>query len=100
ISRVFAGRPVRAPPKPFFVFAAVCFILGLLAWAFYFMRVAHVESAVVDSLQPELTRMRGFDTQLNQLRRETAALDQAATPLLGTISDRGAWLRILDDLKV
>ena len=93
-------RQRLAQRQPFFVLAAVCFILGLLAWAFYFMRVAHVESAVVDLLQPELTRMRGFDTQLNQLRRETAALDQMATPLLGTISDRGAWLRILDDLKV
>jgi type IV pilus assembly protein PilM len=93
-------RQRLAQRQPFLVLAAVCFILGLLAWAFYFLRVAHVENAVVDSLQPELTRMRGFDARLNQLRRETAALHRTAAPLLSAISDRGAWLRILDDLKL
>jgi hypothetical protein len=43
--------------------------------------------------------MHRVETQLNRFRRETAVLDQTATPLLGAIGDRGAWLRILEDLN-
>ena len=43
--------------------------------------------------------MRGFENRIASLRKETAALDAEPTPLLSAISDRGAWLRILDDLN-
>jgi type IV pilus assembly protein PilM len=35
-----------AQRRPFFVVAAACFVLGLLGWAFYFLRVASVEARV------------------------------------------------------
>jgi hypothetical protein len=40
------------------------------------------------------------ENRMASLRKETAALDAAATPLLRAINERGAWLRILDDLTV
>ena len=92
-------RQRLAQRRPFFVLAGVCFILGLLGWAFYFMRVAQVEARVSDTLQIEVDRMRGVESRLAKLRKETAALDATATPLLSAISDRGAWLRIVDDLN-
>jgi hypothetical protein len=43
--------------------------------------------------------MRGIENKISQLNKETARLDAAASPLLSAINDRGAWLRIIDDLN-
>src|SRR4029453_17591203 len=40
-----------------------------------------------------------LENQIASLRKKTAALDAEAMPLLSAISDRGVWLRILDDLN-
>jgi type IV pilus assembly protein PilM len=93
-------RQRLAQRRPFFLLAAACFLLGLLGWGFYFLRVGQVEARVVESLQPDLNRMRAVENRMASLRKETAALDAAATPLLRAINERGAWLRILDDLTV
>ena len=85
--------------RPFFILAGVCFVLGLLGWGFYFLRVAHVEARVAATLQEDVARMQGVETRIAQLRKETAALDADATPLLSAINDRGVWLRIIDDLN-
>jgi len=88
-----------AQRRPFFVVAAACFVLGLLGWAFYFLRVASVEARVADTLQVEVDKMRGIENKISQLNKETARLDAAASPLLSAINDRGVWLRIIDDLN-
>lgn len=93
-------RQRLAERRPFLIFAAACFLLGLIGWGFYFMRAAHVEASVADRLETQVDQMRGLEGQLDKLRKETATLDTAATPLLGAINGRGAWLRILDDLNV
>lgn len=92
-------RQQLAQRQPYFILAGVCFILGLLAWGFYFGRSARVQAAVANHLEEEVSPMHRVETQLNRFRRETAVLDQTATPLLGAIGDRGAWLRILEDLN-
>ncbi len=85
--------------RPFLLLAAACFLLGMLGWAFYFMRVAQVEAGATDRLQAEVDRMHAVESRLGQLHKETAALDAVATPLLDLIGGRGAWLKILDDLN-
>jgi type IV pilus assembly protein PilM len=92
-------RQRLAQRQPFFVLAGACFLLGLLAWAFYFMRVAQVDRQVADTLQVDVERMRELETRIKRLGQETAMLDAAARPLLEAIDDRGTWLRILDDLN-
>ena len=74
-------------------------MLGLLGWAFYFLRVTQVETRVADTLQVEVDRMRGLENRIASLRKESAALDAETTPLLRAINDRGAWSRIFDDLN-
>ena len=81
-------RQRLAQRQPFFIIAAACFLLGLLAWAFYFARVAHVQSGVAIALGQDVLKMQGVEHQLNQLRREGETLDAVATPLLGVISDQ------------
>ena len=43
--------------------------------------------------------MQRYEGQLESPQTEADTLDAAASPLLGAFSDRGAWLRILDDLN-
>ena len=92
-------RQRLAQRRPFLILAGVCLVLGLLGWGFYFLRVARVEAHVADTLQVEVDRMRSVENRIAQLKKETGVLDAAATPLLSAINDRGAWLRILDDLN-
>ncbi len=42
-------RQRLAQRQPFFILAGACFVLGLLVWAFYFMRVAHVDTRVAET---------------------------------------------------
>jgi type IV pilus assembly protein PilM len=92
-------RQQLARRRPFLVVAGACLVLGLLGWGIYFLRLTRVEVRVADSLQVEVDRMRGLENQIASLRKKTAALDAEAMPLLSAISDRGVWLRILDDLN-
>jgi type IV pilus assembly protein PilM len=88
-----------AQRRPFFLLAATCFLLGLLVWAVYFMRVAQVDRLVSDTLQVDVDRMRGLESRIKRLSQEIATLDAGARPLLRAIDDRETWLRILDDLN-
>ena len=92
-------RQQLAQRRPFLLVAGACLVLGLLGWAFYFLRVTQVETRVADTLQVEVDRMRGLENRIASLRKESAALDAKTTPLLSAINDRGVWLRILDDLN-
>jgi type IV pilus assembly protein PilM len=92
-------RQQLARRRPFLVVAGACLVLGLLGWGIYFLHVTRVEARVADSLQVEVDRMRGLENQIASLRKKTAALDAEAMPMLSAISDRGVWLRILDDLN-
>jgi len=92
-------RQLLAQRRPFLLVAGACLVLGLLGWAFYFLRVTQVETRVADTLQVEVDRMRGLENRIATLRKESAALDAKTTPLLRAINDRGVWLRILDDLN-
>jgi len=92
-------RQRLAQRRPFFALAGACFVLGLLGWGLYFLRVARVEAHLADTLQVEVDRMRGIENRIAQLGKETNVLDAAASPLLSAINDRGVWLRIIDDLN-
>ncbi len=92
-------RQRLAERRPFLLLAAACFLLALLGWGFYFMRSAQVEAAESDKLQAEVDRMHGLETQLGKLSRDITTLDAATAPLLASLSGRGGWLQILDDLN-
>lgn len=92
-------RQRLAERRPFLLLAAACFLLGLLGWGFYFMRSAQLDAAESDKLQVEVDHMRGMETQLSKLSRDVTALDAETAPLIASLSGRGAWLQILDDLN-
>jgi type IV pilus assembly protein PilM len=92
-------RQQLARRRPFLLMTAACLLLGLLGLGLYFLRVTQVEARLADTLQVEVEQLRGLENRIVELRSESVALDAEATPLLGAISDRGVWLRILEDLN-
>ncbi|MEY2488009.1 MAG: type pilus assembly protein PilM [Verrucomicrobiota bacterium] len=85
--------------RPFFVAAAACFVLMLAGWTFYYTRAAHVTGRATERLQEKIDAMRAAEGQLDKLRKQTAALDGIAAPLIEAINDRSFWLEILEDLN-
>ena len=85
--------------RPYFVLAAACFVLGLLAWGVYFWRVAQVEDRAAAHLQEKVDAMRRIETQMSQVRKETAALDAQSAPLVAAINGRSFWPLVLEDLN-
>ncbi len=85
--------------QPFLVAAAVCFILILLGWTFYYLRATQIAKQCAERIQPKVALMRAADKRLDKLRKETSALDRAATPLIAVVNARGYWVNLLDDLN-
>jgi type IV pilus assembly protein PilM len=85
--------------RPFFVMAAVCFILALLGWAGYYTRAAQVTRQSTEGRQQKINIMRAAEARLDKLRKQTTSLDVVAAPLIAAINDRSFWPAILDDLN-
>src|SRR5205814_1570421 len=85
--------------RPYFVLAAACLVLGLLAWATYFWRAAHVENHATSRLQEKVDAMRRIENQMNQMRKQITVLDTQSTPLVAAINERSFWPLILEDLN-
>jgi type IV pilus assembly protein PilM len=85
--------------RPYFVLAAACFVLGLLAWGVYFWRAAQIEERATARLQEKVDAMRRIETQMSQVRKETAALDAQSAPLVAAINERSFWPLVLEDLN-
>lgn len=84
---------------PLLIASAACFILGFLAWGAYYGRAAQVQERATARLEEKVDAMRHIETQMNQVRKEIAALDHLSTPLAGAINDRAFWPLILEDLN-
>jgi Tfp pilus assembly protein PilN len=85
--------------RPHFVLAAACLVLGLAAWGIYFWRASHVEDRAMAKLQEKVDAMRWIETQMAQVRKQTAALDSESAPLVAAINERSFWPLVLEDLN-
>jgi type IV pilus assembly protein PilM len=85
--------------RPYFVLAAACFILGLVAWGAYRWRAAQVEDRATTRLEEKANAMRRIETEMSQVRREIATLDNQSAPLVAAINERSFWPQILEDLN-
>jgi type IV pilus assembly protein PilM len=85
--------------RPFLIAAAVCVILGLLGWVAYYARAAQVILKREAGIQKRVVAMKRIESQMNDVRRQTAALDTLATPLIAAINDRGFWPQLIEELN-
>jgi type IV pilus assembly protein PilM len=85
--------------RPFLIGAAACAILGLLGWDAYYVRAAHVIRHRTERIQERVVAMKRIESQLIDVRKQTAALDSLATPLIAAINDRSFWPQIIEELN-
>lgn len=85
--------------RPFLIAAAACFILGLLGWSAYYTRAAQAIRHSTERIQERVVAMRRIESQVNEVRKQTAAVDSLATPLIAAITDRSFWPQIIEELN-
>lgn len=85
--------------RPFFVAAAACLILALLGWTMFYVRAGQVMNNAAGQLQQKIEAMRDADTKLETVRKQLAAFDSTAGPLVASINDRSFWPQLLEDLN-
>jgi hypothetical protein len=85
--------------RPFFILAAACFVLGLLGWGLFYARAASVQRQATGRLAEKVDGMRRVAAQMDNLRKQTTALDSVATPLTTAITERSFWPELIEDLN-
>src|SRR4051794_13791831 len=64
--------------RPFFILAAACLILGLLGWSLYYARATSIERQANERLTQKVEAMRRVEGQMNNVRKQTTAVDTVA----------------------
>jgi type IV pilus assembly protein PilM len=85
--------------RPFFIAAAACVLLGLFGWTAYYAHAARVIRRTTERLESKVAVMQQMERQLSSVRQQTAALEDAAAPLIAAINDRSFWPLLLEDLN-
>ena len=85
--------------RPFLIAAAICFILGLLGWSTYYGRAAHAIRHSTERMEEKVAVLKRIESQLNEMRRKTAALDSLAMPLIVAVNERSFWPQIIEELN-
>ena len=94
-----ARRQELEKRQPFIVVAAACFILGLLAWGAYYTRAGQVTRRITQQTQEKVNTMREAEAKIDNLRKQIAAYDAVATPLIAAVNDRSFWVGLLEELN-
>jgi type IV pilus assembly protein PilM len=85
--------------RPFFVAAAVCILVALLGWSFYYTRAAQVGQQAAQTIRQKNDTMHVAEARLDKLKKQITALDNTATPLIAAVNDRNFWPQILEELN-
>jgi type IV pilus assembly protein PilM len=85
--------------RPFLIAAAGCFVLGVLGWGTYYARGSQVVRDRTEQSQRQVAALQRTETQMNEVRKQTAKLDRLAAPLIAEIGDRSFWPEILEELN-
>jgi type IV pilus assembly protein PilM len=88
-----------ARKRPYIITAGICALLILAGfWAFYW-KAAEIEQGVLDNLQPRVASLQNFANQFETVTKDLKAKQDNSQPLLGAVSDREYWVKIIDDLN-
>ncbi len=85
--------------RPFLIAAAACLIFALLGWSVYYARGAMVLRDAKQKVDAKVATLRGFQSQLDTVRKEAATLDNVAAPLVSAINARSFWPQLLEDMN-
>jgi len=85
--------------QPFFIAAAACILLALMGWSAYYTRAAQGAQQAAETLRQRNGIMGVAEGQLDKVKKQIAALDNTATPLITAVNDRNFWPQILEQLN-
>jgi type IV pilus assembly protein PilM len=85
--------------RPFFIVAAMCILVAMLGWSAYYTRAAQVAQQTAQLIRQRNEAMHVPEAQLDKLKKEIAALDNIAAPLIAAVNDRNFWPQILEELN-
>ena len=88
-----------AKQRPFLVMAAVCLLLSLAGFSFYFFKAAAVEGAVLDKIKPQISTLQNIESRFKNETQALKSTVDSAVPYTQAVEDRQFWSRILDDLN-
>lgn len=87
-----------AKRKPFLVLAAVCILLSLGGWWYYFVKAEALTQEQLQGVNAEVSKLDALASQFTALEGENRNLQEMAAPLLLAAAERSAWSEILDEL--
>ncbi|HJX25760.1 MAG TPA: hypothetical protein VJ252_06365, partial [Chthoniobacterales bacterium] len=70
-----------------------------LALGAYYTRAAQVTRHITEQVQQKVDTMRVAEAQIDKLRKQVAAHDSVAGPLIAAINDRSFWVELLEELN-
>jgi len=85
--------------RPFLIGAAVCVVAALLGWSIFYVHAAGVLRGTKEQVDANVNKLKGFQTQLDAIRKDATTLDNAAAPLLAAVNARSFWPQLLEDLN-
>lgn len=92
-------RQAMEKRQPFLFGAAICCILALLGWGVYFKCATRVLRSRTEQMEARVAGLKRIESQLNEVRRRTAAIDGLVVPLIAAINDRNFWPQIIEELN-
>ncbi len=85
--------------RPYFALAGLCLLLILGGWWYFFAQAASAEQAAYDSIKPRKDQLENFKNKMDGTRKQIAARQVEAKPLLAALEERDAWVKLIDDLN-
>lgn len=85
--------------RPFLVLTAICVLLALSVWLFFFQRAASVTAEAAAKLDLQSAPLRAVEGKLNSARNEIKKQEEAAAPLLLAVHERQYWPTLISDIN-
>lgn len=84
--------------KPFMVAAALCLVLAASVWGIYFRQAAAVKELETTEVTNRANALDALVKKFEAASRQQQEREATAAPLLLAITEREAWIRVLNEL--
>ncbi len=92
-------RQEFARRQPLLIVAALSLLVLLAGWWIYYKKSTESVVAINEKVAAETALLQSFDQKFTAADTEVKTFDTAAAPLLKAVSQREAWVRLINDLN-
>ena len=83
---------------PYLILAGACLWLILVGFWMYYSKAAAATQTVIESMEPKLSTLHGFEGQINKVKTAMKQQEEIADPLLKAVRDREAWTTLFEEM--